>query len=142
MPVRIFFAVTLALAAFLGGSVWWVALVMIPVNFIGTTTGNFNSLAMGRGGNPYWKDFIGMSIHGFLSSGPPAIVFALLHGAWFPALIGGLVISPLYTAGWAITGLPPGKQHWPKGMQQGSEIAELLWGGAMGVGLFLSAFWS
>ncbi len=133
LPVRIFFAATLAAAAWFGG-LWWVwTLVLIPLNFIGTTTGLFDALAMGHGGNSLAKDFINMTAHGVLSSVPPAI-FLLVCGVW-PALIvfaGGLVISPCYMLGWSITGLN-GRKSWPKGMQQGTEIAELLWGGCMGL---------
>ena len=44
LPVRIFFALTLAAAAYMGGVVWWVALALIPLNWIGTTTGLFDLL--------------------------------------------------------------------------------------------------
>src|SRR3954470_16720142 len=72
VPVRIFFAVTLAVSAYLGGLVWWLALALIPLNWIGATTGLFDALAMGRGGNSLFRDFMGMTLHGVLSSAPPA----------------------------------------------------------------------
>jgi len=140
LPVRIFFAITLAASAYMGGIIWWAALVLIPLNWVGTTTGLFDALAMGRGGNGYWKDFLWMTLHGVLSSGLPAILFYVVGGLW-PALIafsGGLVISPCYTVGWCMTGLY-GRRDWPKGMQQGTEVAELLWGAAMGGTHFLAA---
>jgi len=140
-PVRIFFAATLALSAYLGGVGWLPALVLIPLNFIGTTTGLFNSLAMGRGGRPYWKDFLGMTLHGVISSAPPAVLFFFTgHDLWAPfvALLGGLMISPCYSLGWSLTGLR-GRLDWPKGMQQGTEVAELLWGAVMGVAHFVAA---
>jgi len=140
LPVRIFFAVTLAASADMGGVVWWAALALMPLNWIGTTTGLFDALAMGRGGNSYWKDFLWMTLHGILSSGPPAVLFFFL-GGWVPAAIafaGGLIISPCYTIGWSVTGLF-GRRNWPKGMQQGTEVAELIWGAVMGVTHFFAA---
>jgi len=112
----------------------------MPLNWIGTTTGLFDALAMGRGGNSYWKDFLWMTLHGILSSGPPAVLFFFL-GGWVPAAIafaGGLIISPCYTIGWSVTGLF-GRRNWPKGMQQGTEVAELIWGAVMGVTHFFAA---
>lgn len=140
LPVRIFFAATLALSAYLGGVGWLPALVLIPLNWVGTTTGLFDSLAMGRGGRPYWKDFLGMTLHGVISALLPAILFyftGTLRSAEV-AFLGGLLISPCYSLGWSLTGLH-GRKGWPKGMQQGTEVAELLWGAVMGVTHFVAA---
>ena len=142
MPVRLIFAAALSLAAYLGGVRWFVALILVPLNYIGTTTGNFDSLAMGRGGRPYWKDFLGMTLHGLLSALAPAVLFLVV--AWphpWAALVviaAGLAISPCYTIGWAVCGLH-GRSAWIKGCQQGPEIAELLWGGVMGAAAFIAA---
>jgi hypothetical protein len=140
LPVRIFFAVTLALSAYMGGVVWWAALALVPLNWIGTTTGLFDALAMGRGGNSYWKDFLWMTVHGLISSAPPAVLFYFTGGFWAAAVAfsGGLLISPCYSLGWSATGLY-GRKGWPKGMQQGTEVAELLWGAVMGVTHFVAA---
>ena len=141
-PTRILWAVCLAVCALLGSAVWWHSLLfaalLVPAEWVGTTTGLFNSLAMGRGDRSFIHDFLGMSLHGVLSVILPGLAAWWLGYGWWWIVISGLVISPCYVAGWSITGRHPNVKF-PPGLQMGSDVAEVIWGGVMGLGVFLAA---
>ena len=137
-PVRLFFGVCLGAAALIAGVHWYYCLALIPVTWVGTVTGNFNSMAMGRGGMSYAHDFFGLSLHGLLSGILPAAGAYFAGYGYVAIAIAALSISPLYTLGWAMTGIQ-GKPSWPLGFRSGTEWGELLWGGAMGLGTLVAA---
>ena len=137
-PTRLLFGVTIALAAALGGAVGWQALLMVPAVWVGTTTGNFHSMAMGRAQTSYVHDFVGMSLHALLSALLPTAVAAYgwhVQAAWLFGLT--MLASPLYSLGWTISGRQ-GNPRLPLGMRGGSELGEAFWGGATGVGALLA----
>jgi hypothetical protein len=101
LPARLFFGLTVGVAALLAGAVWWVALALIPAIWVGTTVGNFGGIGMGRSGNPYWRDFGGLTLHGLLGVAAPALLVWWVGHFWPALLLAGLSIAPLYTAGWA-----------------------------------------
>lgn len=136
-PARLFFGLTVCLAALLAGVTWWWCLALIPVTWVGTVTGNFGGIAMGRSGNPYWRDFAGMTLHGALSGVLPAAGAWWLGYGWWAIAIAALTIAPLYSIGWMASG-KAGNPKLPLGLRGGSELGELFWGGAMGLGTFLA----
>lgn len=140
LPVRIFYGATVALAALIGGAVWWVALLMIPAVWVGTTTGNFESMCMGHGKYTFRHDFLGMTEHGALSAVLPAVVVCLAGFVW-GAIAVFLVItftaSPSYMFGWWIEG------RWPfhtygDFLSPPTPMAECIWGGLTALAVFLA----
>lgn len=142
--VRLLYGATIAAAALLGGAIWWQAALLVPAVWVGTTTGNFNSMAMGHGQYSYAHDFFGMSAHAALSAILPTVVaFAVVfltppeyYDWWWMAGF-CMLASPLYTIGWIISG-KVGKTSFPAGLQGGSELGEAFWGGACALGAFLT----
>jgi hypothetical protein len=155
MPVRLFFGITLAVVALLAGMVWPRALMLIPAGWIGTTIPNFGGIALGRSGNPWWRDALGLTLHGIVG----AMVLALVAAAPWPlptpfsiaafvdgyslvsaicVLIAGLLIVPAYEVGWSVAG-KSGRASFPLGFRGGTEIGEMLWGTVIGLALMLSA---
>jgi hypothetical protein len=146
LPVRLFFGACIALAALLAGATWWVAAFLILAIWAGTTIPLFGGLGMGRSGNDYWQDFGGMTAHGALGMSILMIPAPWLHINWLPLWLAGLSISPLYTVGWSLTHqLPNGSREvaWlPYSLKGGSEVGEVLWGGAVGIGTALAVMLS
>lgn len=137
LPVRLFFGVTLGAAAALAGVPWYYCLALVPITWVGTTTGNFDGIAMGHGVTDYWTDFFRMSAHGLLSGVLPFLGAWLAGYAVTPIAVAALSIGPCYTIGWLITGIRV-RSNWPNGLRSGTEWAECLWGGAMGVGTYVA----
>lgn len=148
-PARLIYGAALGLAALMGGAVWWVALVMVPAVWVGTTTGNFNGMAMGRAEFSYWHDFAGMTVHGALAAGFPVALTVYAGAVWGSIWIAAtcLACAPLYTVAWATaehlgtqavpaSGVP--RRHLLLGFNGGSELGEAFWGGACGIGTFLA----
>ncbi len=139
---RLIYSVTIALSGLLGGAIWWQAMLMIPAVFVGTTTGNFDSMSMGRGQYSYAHDLFGMSLHAILSVILPLLVVGgtvLLpipeyHNVLWLSLY--LLASPLYTVGWMIAG-KQGKVIFPIGLRGGSELGEAFWGAVCALATFL-----
>lgn len=135
-PTRILYGVTIGLAALLGGALWWHALLTVPAVWVGTTTGNAGSMAMGRAQTPFWRDFLGMSGHAALSAIlPTALAFGVGANGWWTLLT--LAAAPLYDIGWALAG-KTGNPRFPLGLRGGSEIGEALWGAAVALGAYLA----
>ena len=149
LPTRIFYGVCIAVAALLGGAAWWLAVLMVPAAWIGTTSGNFHSMAMGRAQTSYLHDVLGMSAHALLSAIVPCLVVLLpslvvaWHGGPAPPprwlwLFGlTMTAAPLYSLGWIISGRE-GRPGFPVGLRGGSELGEAFWGAACGLGAALA----
>lgn len=143
LPVRVFFAVTVASAALMGGATWLIAGLMVPAVWVGTTTGNFESLAMGVD-HKYGvaHDWLGMTAHGMLSAVLPAAVVLWatdstpVYWAVFVAIT--FLASPCYYLGWRLTGNGFGVPRIPVGFKGGTEVAECLWGGVTALSVFLA----
>lgn len=131
-PARLIFGVTVALPAFLCGAIWWQALLLIPAVWVGTTTGNFGSIALGRSGNPWWRDVAGLTLHGVLSALPPALLAIVFGYPWGFMLLSGFLIAPLYELGWIISG-KSGNVKLPVGLKGGAELGEAFWGAACAI---------
>jgi hypothetical protein len=101
-PARAIYAAVLGLCALMGGAAWWIALAMIPAVWVGTTTGNFESMAMGRAQTTFRHDFLGMSAHGALAGVLPVGVAVWGGCGWSAVWIGAtcLACAPLYALGW------------------------------------------
>jgi hypothetical protein len=146
-PARLIYGASMALAALLGGAVWWLALAMVPAFWIGSTTGNFNSIAMGRNHPPepdFLGCFLGMSAHAALTALTPVLIVVGVdlwtHLAYAWVWIAGLTMlaAPLYALAWNISGLR-GQKLFPNGFQQGSDLGEGLWGAATALGVYLAS---
>lgn len=134
-PARILYGVTIALAALLGGAPWWQAAGLVPLVWVGTTTGNFHSMGMGRAQTSYLHDCFGMSAHAALSAAlPTAWAYAF---AWWWMLGLTMLAAPLYSLGWMISGRE-GRPSFPIGLRGGSEIGEALWGASCALGAFMT----
>lgn len=142
LPVRLFFGLTVALSALLVGVPFWWSMAMIPITWIGTTTGNFDGLSMGRAERSYLRDFAGMTAHGILSVIAPCIWAWYLGYAIWPIALSGLLIAPCYEAGYRLCPFVPGhaysRPNWPAGFQAATEWGEIFWGGLVGVGTVLA----
>jgi len=153
-PARLIYSASVSLAVILSAVVvpttlmfWCLAACMLPAVFVGTTTGNNNSLSMGTADDYTFKhDFLGMLVHGIESAVLPGMVVLL---AFIPASIREAVIlsaileasiavgCPLaYYVGWRIAGLK-GASYMPLGLKGGTEIGEALWGGLTALSAFL-----
>ena len=146
-PTRIFFGLMIAACALIVGIHWWLVLLGLTIlTFIGSTTGNFNATAMGTGGNPLWKDFLFMSLHGFLSVVGPTIGAWYLGYSWEWILASGLIVSPCYMMGNLLfsvfskmSGLTSGElTGWPAWLCQRVQFSEFIWGGLLGLGTVLA----
>lgn len=135
LPVRLFFGLTLAIAAGLAGALWWQMAAIIPLTWIGAASGNFNSMAMGHGKDSYLHDTLGLSAHGLISGGLLALPFLTPGhvGHWWWPLIGGLSCAGTYEIGWTWN-----LQQGPSWVSGPTQVAELLFGGLMGVALYLA----
>jgi hypothetical protein len=138
LPVRVFFALTVGASGYAGGMLWWHALVLAAATLPGTMTGNFNSMAMGRGTSSLLHDIFGMTAHGVLSALLPALGCWYAGYSWIWVAAAGLLAAPSYMLGWSATGRA-GKPGWPLGLRSGTEIAEMVWGGLCGLGALLAA---
>lgn len=145
-PARLIYAALIAVCASLALAPPLVNPVLLVAVWIGSTTGNFNSIGMGRGGHSFLRDWWGMTAHGAICA---TIVLAALSiftttvaplpAYWWLAPLGFYYAAPAYELGWAITGRY-GNSRLPRGLQTGSDLAELIWGGLCGLCVF-NAFW-
>ena len=118
---------------------WWVPLATIPSVWVGTTTGNWRSMAMGHASTSLMHDLLGMSAHAALSAIlPVAIAAYVVHWYALIALVFIMMAAPLYWLGWEISPSPTGNPKLPLGFRGGSELGEFFWGAATGLGLFLA----
>lgn len=139
-PARLIFSGIVALAFFVSGALWWHALLMVAAVWVGTTTGNNESLDMGRGKTSALHDWCGMELHGLASAFFPCLLVWWFEYTIWPVALSNLLIAPLYETGWQITsgnGARP-RMTWPRGFRGGTEIAEFLWGGTCAVGALLA----
>lgn len=138
-PARILFGVAVAILPVLHN--WRVALLYIPGIWAGTTVGLFDSIGQGRGSDPYWRSFLGLTLHGIAGVALPALAAWWFGHTWWWLIPSALSISPLYTVGWAITGKDGTLPSLPNGLRGATEIGEALWGAAVGLGCFLAVVW-
>lgn len=148
-PARLIYGAALGLAALAGSAAWPVALAMVPAVWVGTTTGNFNGMAMGRAEFSYWHDFWGMTAHGALSAILP-VGLAVLAGAAAGSIwiaVDCLLCAPLYAAAWnvaedmgtqAVPASSIARRSLLRGFNGGSELGEAFWGAACALGTFLA----
>lgn len=146
-PVRFFFGLTVSLAAFLGGLVWWQALIAAPAIFLGCSIpltfrnlpliGTIGSIHFGSAPDPLplWRRALGLLLHGVGNVAGVIALAVYLKAHWALVLLGGLSIYPAYELGWRITG-DPILPWMPLGLRSGSELAEAFWGAAVAVSVF------
>ena len=143
-PVRLFYGLTVAFSALMGGAAWPVAALTIPAVWLGTVTGNFRSLSMGHGEYSFQHDFWGMTAHGALSTAPCLLAWYAGLGWLAVALIaaGCLAAAPCYILGWwtaiRIGSQDAGVTAMPPGLRGGTQLAEVLWGGIHAATIFLA----
>lgn len=137
-PARLIYGGFVGMAAAMGGAPYWAALAMMPCVWVGTTTGNWSSMAMGRAKTTFLHDFFGMSAHAFLSALLP-VGLAAYSVHWHAAVAALFIMlaAPLYALGWMISG-KTGAAWLPTGFKGGSELGEFFWGAATGAGVFLA----
>ena len=139
-PTRLFFGATIAASAMLAGADPLWSLALIPAVWVGTITGLFGGLGMGRGEQGYWRDVGGMTLHGVLSIILPCVWCWYLGYAWWPVALSGFLIGPAYEAGYRLIGRNPypypfNRMNWPMGLNAATEFGELFWGATRGVGI-------
>lgn len=137
-PVRAFFGLMLALAAFIGSDNPW-SFLLIPSTFFGCSIPNFGGIAMGRGasagGTSWAHDAIGLTGHGVISMAITASPLVFFDAQWWLLILAGFLIAPAYEIGWSVMGVS-GRKSWPISLQGGSEVGECLWGAACGVAAY------
>ncbi len=144
--MRLFFGLTVALAAGLGGVGWvWCWPVILTI-WSGTTIGYFESLGFGKfPGHTWYRDAFFEDIHGFAGAIVTAVYFVVLshflHGGFspfpgLPVLIGGLFCPVCYWIGWSVEGRT-GWEKAPLGLRSATEVAEALYGACFAVGTYL-----
>jgi hypothetical protein len=141
LPVRLFFGLMIAVVGLLAGLAWPRAAALIVAGWIGTTIPNFGGIALGRSGNPWFRDAEGLAAHGLIGMAVLAL-FIAAYPLWplsgFGPLYvvgmtwGGTAIVPAYWIGWSVAG-KSGNESLPVGFRGGSEIGECLWGAAVGL---------
>lgn len=149
-PARFIYAGLIAVCAvpglLLGHGTWFAVPAIVFAVWVGSTTGNFESIAMGRGSHSFWHDWVGMTAHGAICA---ILVEAALYGLHMVGLslpewrslvgFGFYYAAPAYWLAWCITGRSENKRL-PVGLRMGSDLGELIWGGLCGAGVFF-AFW-
>ena len=151
--IRLLFAATLSLAmvfaVLAGGTVfeWWHLLIMIPLNWIGTTLGNLDGIGMGRNGHTWSRDFLALtavSIAGCVL--PAAAMWWLGYSAWYWVFLGGIFTGTVYEIGYRICPFNPGhgysRPEWPTGFNCATALGECFYGFLKGVGMFLAVLLS
>lgn len=149
--IRLLFAATLGLAMLLaslaGGEhvQWWHLLVLIPLNWIGTTLGNLDSIGMGRSGHTWLRDFLFLTI--VATAGcvlPAAAMWWLGYSAWYWVFLGGIFTGVVYEIGYRICPLVPGhgysRPSWPTGFNCATALGECFYGFLKAIGMFLAVF--
>lgn len=149
---RGFYGFTVALAALLGGAIWWHSVLIIPAIYVGCTWPNemtfpswtgikpIGGIGLGRQpGGSFWRDAIGLEVHGIIGTALVVIgAFFAGYLLWWAPLLAGLLIVPLYLIGWSMTGASVNSRY-PFGFQLGSEWGEFLWGGTVAGSVFVTA---
>ena len=144
-PARLIYAALIAICASLALAPPLVNPVILVAVWIGSTTGNFDSIGMGRGGHPFWRDYLGMTAHGAICAAILLVSLAVLGrfiplpSWWWLAGAGFYYAASAYELGWIVTGRT-GNRRLPVGLQTGSDLAEFIWGGLCGLCTF-NAFW-
>lgn len=149
-PARLFFGLTLAACMWIAGSSFLQGFYTIFAVFLGCSIPNdfkltvagrkieFGSIALGHGTSPYWRDAVGLTLHGFLGMLLPAVIVYFMGHDWPLLLLAGLLIVPAYDLGWRIAG-PAGVKWMPPGLRGGTEFGELFWGALCGLAAGVSA---
>jgi hypothetical protein len=140
VPVRLFFGATCGIVALAAGAVWWQAMALWPLAFLTCSIGMFGGIAIGRSGNPWWRDVLGLEAHALLGWGTILVVAWWLGDAWWWLAGGVASIALVYELGWIISG-KVGNPALPLGFRGGSELGELLWGVALGAGIWGAVQW-
>jgi hypothetical protein len=78
---------------------------------------------------------VGLEFHGIVAGALLAAVAAFFGMTWWPLLVAGAAIVPLYEAAWRI-GRRPGL---PLGFRECTEMAENLWGSAVSIAALVAA---
>jgi hypothetical protein len=137
-PARLIYGIAVALSFLAGGAPLLVVLLAVPAVWVGTTTGNFNSLSMGRAHYSFLHDYWGMSAHAALSAIAPALLVWWFGGDWL-VLAALIMLAPeIYILGWLITGKVGYKDAFPVGLKGSCELAEAGWGAVTALGAYLA----
>lgn len=135
--IRLMWACLMALVAFSAGLIWWQSLAIIPIFWVGSTTGMFSGFTMGRkNGRNIWLDTGCMLVYG---SGCliPLAVAAFFVGLTPLFLISAAVLCPvIYELAWLFPLEIPalGCYHNdPVYLTDPPPTAELFWGAIVGM---------
>ena len=131
--IRLLWGVLMGAVALAAGAVWWQAAAVVPLLWVGSTTGMFNGFTMGRApGRNVWKDAACMLLY---STGCVSLLCAaaVLAGYGWSSLclLGAAVLCPVvYELAWLIPLNIPALGCLP---QDPPPTAELAWGAVVGV---------
>ena len=152
--IRLFFALTLSVTMVLAYVitmnpvfVWWQLLALVPLNWVGTTLGNLDSIGMGRSGHTWLRDYLGITAVAIAGCVLPAVALWWWgYTAWYWCFLGGVFTGWLYELGYRICPFNPGhgysRPDWPTGFNCATALAECFYGFAKAVGIFLAVLLS
>jgi len=147
-PTRAFFGLTIALAAWLGGVVWWQALLAALTVFLGCSfpvnvhipfLGDFGGIHFADSDPlPFWRRAIGLGLHCVVNFAGVIAGAAFLGLDWLGVVLGSLAAIPCYALAWRLTG-DAGLAWMPPALRDGRDWGELFWGAAVALSVYLSA---
>lgn len=102
---------------------WHAGAALALAAWLGAIAGWWRSLDMGRVEGAWLRDFALHTVRGLLWTAPMALVAWLSAGTPWPLLVAGLLCGLAYEAGWRLV------------RRNQTELAEVLFGALVGVGL-------
>lgn len=123
-------AIPVAILSLVNVPVLYAPLIGLAI-FLGAVPGWYGSLDLGRDDGNATKDYVIMTVRGFVWTAPAAYVMSMFSIESAIALvIAGLMCPLAYTAGWYI---PSKVNH----ARQGAEVGELIFGALVGMAVMV-----
>ena len=130
---RVLWAVCVSFCLFVTGCSI-LALAAVPILFLSAVPGWPQSIDLGSNEGTWKRDFLMMTMRGFLFTFPAGLLISIFHSSWFLVFgFSGFLAGVVYTIG---SKIPIKLKH----LEQGPALSEALFGGLVGLSIALSAF--
>lgn len=138
---RLTFALAASATALAAGVPWWLALLLVPAWFVGTTLPLFGAIDLGRNEGTFWGDFCLLALRGLLGVLLPAIALGAAGYGWLALLGAGPMMAPAYVAARAIRWAPRLPNNALGTAVDFPPRGELITGALFGLGTVLAIAW-